>query len=99
MTRILIALQAVDRWPRWLRLLALLVCLVPAFPVLGRMAGWTSLPMPGETDLKVLPQMVGAAAYLIVTLPIIMTDLKKRRSASDAGRIFWGLRCRPSWSS
>ncbi|ODT61427.1 MULTISPECIES: hypothetical protein [Paracoccus] len=91
MTRILIALQAVDRWPRWLRLLAFLLFLVPVFPVLGRMAGWASLPLPGERDLKVLPQMVGAAAYLIVTLPIIMTDLEQRRSVSEAGRIFWGF--------
>ena len=91
MSRILIALQAVDCWPRWLRLLALLMFFIPFLPFLNQMARWSSLPVPGERELKVLPQMVGAAVYLIIMLPVIMAGLKKQPPESRARRVFLGV--------
>lgn len=91
MSRILMAFQAFDRWPRWLRLIAHLIFFVPFLPFLNKMAGWSSLPVPGERELKVLPQMVGAAIYLLVILPVIMAGREKQRPESEARRIFLGV--------
>lgn len=88
MKAIIDAWRAADRWPRWLRALALLVFIVPWLPVLGLMVGLSSLPVSGGRDLTVLPQMAGAAASLVLTLPLVMTGLERMPQGS---RILWDV--------
>ena len=66
--------------------MALLFFVVPWSPILASVIEWSSLPVPGDRDLTVLPQMAGAAASLALTIPLMMTGLERMPRGP---RILW----------